>query len=86
MLVLLGLWRYGYERFPLGYDPLDWSAVFPLGMYAAATWQMDRALDLGFLQLLPRIFFWVALAAWTVTSIGMIHMLWRGRQTATPAP
>ncbi len=79
MLVLLGLWRYGYERFPLGYDPLDWSAVFPIGMYAAATWQMDRALDLGFLQPLPRVFFWVALAAWTVTYLGMLHMFWRGR-------
>ncbi len=80
MLVLLALWRYGYERFPLGYDPLDWSAVFPLGMYAAATWQMDRALDLGFLQPLPRMFLWAALAAWTVTYLGMIHMLWRGRR------
>lgn len=73
MLLLLAIWRYGYERFPLGYDPLDWSAVFPFGMYAACTWQMDRALDLGMLAGLARIFLWVALVAWVVTFLGMLH-------------
>lgn len=87
MLVLLGIWRYGYERFPLGYDPLDWSAVFPVGMYAACTWQMDRVLDVGFLGFLPRVFLWVALAAWSVTFAGMLHRFareWRSNSaTAT---
>ncbi|OJU34282.1 MAG: C4-dicarboxylate ABC transporter, partial [Rhizobiales bacterium 68-8] len=27
MLALLAAWRYGYERFPLRYDPLYWGAV-----------------------------------------------------------
>src|SRR3546814_8451508 len=27
MLLLLGLWRYGYKRFPFRYDPLYWGAV-----------------------------------------------------------
>lgn len=78
MLLLLGIWRYGYERFPFEYDPLYWGAVFPLGMYAACTWQMDRAMEFGFLAGLPRIFFYVALTAWTITFIGMIRMLARG--------
>ena len=29
-------------RFPIRYDPLYWGAVFPLGMYTVATWQMAR--------------------------------------------
>ena len=37
-------------------DPLDWGAVFPLGMYAAATWQMAHAMDFGFLQPLAQCF------------------------------
>ncbi|MGT2467111.1 SLAC1 family transporter [Mesorhizobium atlanticum] len=77
MLLLLGIWRYGYERFPFDYDPLYWGAVFPLGMYAASTWQMDRAMEFGFLSYLPRVFLYIALAAWTVTFIGMVRSLTR---------
>ena len=78
MLLLLGIWRYGYERFPFEYDPLYWGAVFPLGMYAACTWQMDRAMEFGFLSALPRAFLYIALAAWTVTFVGMVRSLARG--------
>lgn len=78
MLLLLGIWRYGYERFPFEYDPLYWGAVFPLGMYAACTWQMDRAMAFGFLAGLPRAFFYVALLAWTITFVGMLRSLTRG--------
>ncbi len=78
MLVLLGVWRYGFERYPFEYDPLYWGAVFPLGMYAACTWQMDRAMEFGFLAPLPRAFWWIALTAWAITFFGMIRALGRG--------
>ena len=73
MLLILGFWRHVYRRFPLKYDPLYWGAVFPLGMYAASTWQMDRAMEFGFLHTLPRLFFAVALLAWAATFIGMLR-------------
>ncbi len=75
MLVLLGIWRYGFERFPFRYDPLYWGAVFPLGMYAACTWQLVQAMEFGFLAPLPRAFFYIALAAWIITFLGMLHTL-----------
>lgn len=78
MLLLLGIWRHGFRRFPLRYDPLYWGAVFPLGMYAACTWQLDRAMEFGFLSGLPRVFLWIALAAWAITFAGMLHALWQG--------
>jgi len=78
MLLVLGIWRHGYERFPFRYDPLYWGAVFPLGMYAACTWQMDRAMEFDFLTTLPRLFLWIALTAWTITFTGMIRSLARG--------
>jgi tellurite resistance protein TehA-like permease len=78
MLLLLGVWRYVYQRFPFEYDPLYWGAVFPFGMYTACTWQMDRAMEFGFLSGLPRISFYIALAAWVITFIGMLRMLLRG--------
>lgn len=77
MLLLLGVWRHGFKRFPLEYDPLYWGAVFPLGMYAACTWQMDHAMDFGFLDRLPRAFLYIALAAWTITFLGMVSRLAR---------
>ncbi len=77
MLVLLGIWRHGVRRFPLRYDPLYWGAVFPLGMYAACTWQMDKAMEFGFLDALPRLFFPVALLAWLLAFAGMLRSVAR---------
>lgn len=78
MLLLLGVWRYGFERFPFKYDPLYWGAVFPLGMYAACTREMDHAMEFGFLWSLPRAFLWIAVGAWTLTFLGMLHALASG--------
>jgi tellurite resistance protein TehA-like permease len=67
MLVALTLWRYLLRRDRLGGDALDWSAVFPLGMYSAATFHMAVAVELGFLLPLAAVFFWLALLAWAAT-------------------
>jgi tellurite resistance protein TehA-like permease len=77
MLLVLGVWRYGVERFPFRYDPLYWGAVFPLGMYAASTWQMDRAMAFGFFSPLLHVLLWVAVGAWALTFFGMLHGLAR---------
>jgi tellurite resistance protein TehA-like permease len=77
MLLVLGFWRYAYKRFPLEYDPLYWGMVFPLGMYAACTLQMDRAMEFSFLAEFPRAFFFIAVAAWTITFAGMLWSLAR---------
>jgi tellurite resistance protein TehA-like permease len=71
MLVILGVWRYVYKRFPLRYDPLYWGAVFPLGMYAAATREMNLALGYEFLWGVPEVFLYIAIAAWAVAFVGL---------------
>ncbi len=73
MLLVLGVWRHVYKRFPLRYDPLYWGAVFPLGMYAACTHQLVRAMHLDFLDPTPDVFLVVALCAWAATFIGALR-------------
>ncbi|MCC6868412.1 MAG: tellurite resistance/C4-dicarboxylate transporter family protein [Burkholderiales bacterium] len=71
MLLILGVWRHLVRRFPLRYDPLYWGAVFPLGMYAASTHELVLAMRFDFLIWVPRLFFWIALAAWTLAFVGL---------------
>jgi tellurite resistance protein TehA-like permease len=72
MLLVLGAWRHVYRRFPLRYDPLYWGAVFPLGMYTAATVRLSRAVEAPYLMEIPRWFVWVALVAWGAAFLGML--------------
>jgi tellurite resistance protein TehA-like permease len=75
MLLILFVWRHLYRKFPLRYDPQYWGAVFPLGMYAACTFEMARAMSLDFLLPVARVFVYVALLAWATTFGGLIQSL-----------
>ncbi len=75
MLVILGVWRHGYKRFKLSYDPLYWGLVFPLGMYTVATQRLSEVTRLPFLLPLAHGFIYVAFAAWLITFVGLLHRL-----------
>lgn len=77
MLLVLGIWRHVYKRFPMKYDPLYWGAVFPLGMYAASTHRMIAAMSLEFLGFLPQAFLCCALVGWVAAFVGMVLDLLR---------
>ena len=81
LLVLFGVWRHGLRRYPLAYEPRLWSVVFPLGMYAVASFSLGRAdAGLGFMASIARIWVWVGLAAWA----GVLALL--ARQIANRSP
>ncbi|MDN5786196.1 tellurite resistance/C4-dicarboxylate transporter family protein [Pseudorhodobacter sp.] len=82
MLMILGIWRHIYKRFPLSYDPLYWGAVFPLGMYAVCTFQMEQALQLISLDLLTKAFSWIAVAVWSLTFVGFMRSMHRRARIA----
>jgi len=83
-LVGLMVWRYVVRGDELRYEPSLWGMVFPLGMYATATSELVRTEKLPFLDPIPHIFFYVALAAWLLTFCGLLWSLaaaFRARQT-----
>lgn len=72
ILLLLGLWRYVWQRYPVIYDPLYWGVVFPLGMYSTCTREMQQAMSFDVLGDLSYALFYLALAAWVVTFAAML--------------
>jgi tellurite resistance protein TehA-like permease len=82
IIAILAVWRYGYRRLPLEYDPQYWGAVFPLGMYAVATFRMAETLRLDFLKPIPWVFLILALLAWLATFAGLARSLVRRAHAA----
>jgi tellurite resistance protein TehA-like permease len=78
LLVILGIWRHIVRRQPLRYEPAYWNLVFPLGMYAVATYRLSLAADYTTLQAVSRVMIWVAFGAWLVTATGAARAFGRG--------
>jgi tellurite resistance protein TehA-like permease len=77
MLIILGIWRHIYKKFPLTYSPLYWGAVFPLGMYTVCTFRLAAVSATPFLMFIPRAFVLIAIAAWAMTFVGLTRSLIR---------
>jgi tellurite resistance protein TehA-like permease len=73
LMIAVGVWRHVINRLSLRYHPSFWALVFPVGMYAVATFRMRLAIDLGPLAALPAVALALALLAWTATFAGLVH-------------
>lgn len=58
---------------------LDWPAVFPLGMYAAANYAMELGTGWQPLASVSAVFFWIALAAWLAVVVIVARRLYGTR-------
>ncbi|HVO65710.1 MAG TPA: tellurite resistance/C4-dicarboxylate transporter family protein [Syntrophales bacterium] len=76
LLVILEFWRHIWKRFPILYDPEYWNIVFPLGMYSAATFELERATSYAFLGTASRGMLYLVLTAWLIVFIGLLRDLW----------
>ncbi len=85
LLIILGVWRHGYERMRITYDPQYWGLVFPLGMYTTATVRLAEILEIPLLRAAPRYFMLIAAFAWAATLTGLVHRLARGVRSARSA-
>lgn len=72
LLLLLEIWKHGTHRIAIGYTPMLWVIVFPLGMYAVATHRLAAIAAVPVLQSWSLVITWVAFAAWCATASGMV--------------
>jgi tellurite resistance protein TehA-like permease len=73
------LWRHLRGNVSFTYGPEYWTMVFPLGMYAVATFKVVEVTGVAFLSSISEFFAYVALLAWVIVFIGMCHSLARLR-------
>ncbi len=73
MLFIFGLWKHGVNRMPLRYEPVLWSFVFPLGMYAVASARLGLAAEFAPLHWISQLMIWVALAVWALVLVGLLR-------------
>jgi tellurite resistance protein TehA-like permease len=74
VLLYAEIWRIDQRTGSLHYADVWWAAVFPLGMYSAATAATARRFDIPALTTVSLVFFWVAFTAWSLVATGLIHM------------
>jgi tellurite resistance protein TehA-like permease len=66
----------------LAYHARRWSTLFPVGMYAASTFEVARTSGLDFAQAFATGWTWVAVALWLILAAGMAR---RSSRAARPA-
>jgi tellurite resistance protein TehA-like permease len=78
LLFIPGIWRHLHKHFPLAYDPLYCGMVFPLGDVHGLHSAIIKSAGFRFSAVHSSF---VALAAWLITVMGLVHSLVRRRQT-----
>ena len=76
-LLAAGVWRHIVHRIPLRYEAPLWSVIFPLGMYGLGSHYLGQADHLPIVHAIGSVESWIALAAWSVTFLAMLHHLAR---------
>jgi tellurite resistance protein TehA-like permease len=76
VLLYAQIWRVDRIAGSLRYQRAWWAAVFPLGMYSAASSMVAAVLQLRSLVTVSLVFFWLALTLWTLVTVGSLRS-WR---------
>jgi tellurite resistance protein TehA-like permease len=82
LLLMFFVWKHGVARVPLRYEPVLWSLVFPLGMFAVASERLGLAADFPPLGWAARGMLVVASLAWLLVATGLLRQVARWVRTA----
>ncbi|BFG80031.1 hypothetical protein PTKU46_80650 [Paraburkholderia terrae] len=73
LLAALFIEKHAIIGDPIHYTAAEWSVVFPLGMYSAATWSYADAAHLPFLAHVAKVTILFAFASWILAAIGLLR-------------
>jgi tellurite resistance protein TehA-like permease len=73
VLLYAEMWRVDQVVGSLRYQGGWWAAVFPLGMYSAASAATAVELHLRSLSTISLVFFWIAVTVWTLVAAGLLR-------------
>lgn len=84
LLVAFGFWRHVVRRERVRYTTALWSIVFPLGMFAVATYRFGRENNMPLVAWVGSVTTWTAAAAWllVVGAMAATFILWLRRGAA----
>lgn len=74
-LIAAGVWRHLVHHISLRYEAPWWSVIFPLGMYGVGSHYLGQADHLPIVFFIGSVQSWIALGAWTITFVLMLHHL-----------
>lgn len=74
-LIAAGVWRHVVHRISLRYEAPWWSVIFPLGMYGVGSHYLGQADHLPIVYYIGSIQSWIALGAWCIAFVMMLHHL-----------
>jgi tellurite resistance protein TehA-like permease len=80
VLLYAEMWSVDHHPGSLHYTRVWWSAVFPLGMYSAATEATAVQLGIRQLRTVSLVTFWVAATVWLMVATGWLHTRIAGRR------
>lgn len=72
LLVIIGVWTHGHNKVPIKYNPMQWSIIFPLGMYTVATYNLSLSAEFEPLFHLSYAMLWVAGICWGALMLYLI--------------
>jgi tellurite resistance protein TehA-like permease len=75
LLILLEIWRHMVRRVRIEYRAEYWSLVFPVGMYAACTFDVAELIHVSLLTGLAEWVGYVAFGLWLITLVGLARCL-----------
>jgi tellurite resistance protein TehA-like permease len=73
LLLYAEVWRVDHLPGSLRYHGVWWAAVFPIGMYSAATSATATTLAIPALVTVSLVFFWIAFTLWSLVAVGLLH-------------
>lgn len=82
ILLYAEAWQVNHHQGALRFRGAWWSAVFPLGMYSAATAALASIHNAHWMTTVSLVFFWDALAVWLVVGLGWVSGAYRHRMRA----